>query len=186
MATAIAPVDRTQFLGGSDIAAILGVSKPREASSDLRRLVAKIVLDKESGCFLWTASLDKHGYGQFRFRGTTFRAHRAAYILLKGEILGGLDLDHLCRNPRCVNPEHLEPVAHIVNVRRGNAGQFWAQKTHCPRGHEYTPENIIRHCQSGARICRTCDLKRRRLYNRTYKRKSRARLCGKRVPNGSL
>lgn len=141
--------------------------------SNLQRLLDKI--DKTDACWLWTASLDKHGYGQFRFRGTMYRAHRAAYILHIGEVQPHLDLDHLCRNPRCVNPSHLEPVTHHENVLRGNGGRHWAEKTHCPHGHAYTPENTKRHCQSGSRICRTCDLERKRVYNRTYVRKSRKR-----------
>lgn len=139
----------------------------------IQRLMSKVSGTDRDSCVRWIASVDKHGYGQFRFRGTTYRTHRAAYILLVGEIPEGMDLDHLCSDPRCVNPDHLEPVTHAENVRRGNAGRNWAAKTHCPRGHEYTPDNVIRHCQSGARVCRTCDLERKRIYNKSYVRKSR-------------
>ena len=60
---------------------------------------------------------------------------------LKGSVSKGLELDHLCKNPRCVNPAHLEPVSHKENVRRGRAGKYCKDKTHCPKGHEYNFEN---------------------------------------------
>lgn len=94
----------------------------------------------ESGCHEWRGALSKYGYGP----------HRAAYIRAKGSIPEGLQLDHLCRNRRCVNPEHLEPVTKAENLRRARAA-----KTMCKRGHPWTPENI--HApRRGNRECLTC------------------------------
>ena len=113
-------------------------------------------VDKASdpdGCWLWLAGTAR-GYGMIDLSHSRRRAlaHRVAYELARGPIPDGLQLDHLCRNPRCVNPAHLDPVTCLENVRRGLSGVL---KTHCHKGHEYTPENLYidrknhRHC----RIC---------------------------------
>lgn len=78
-------------------------------------------------CWVWTASLGKDGYGHIHNRGAepqTMSAHRAAYIIEVGPIPDGLELDHLCLNQRCVNPKHLEPVTHLVNMRRYAAMRY--------------------------------------------------------------
>lgn len=136
--------------------------------NELSRLLAKV--NKTDSCWIWMASQNGHGYGQFRYRGMTRSAHRAAYELLVGPIPDGLDLDHICRVRNCVNPDHLEPVTHAENVRRGNSGSKWAAKTHCPHGHAYTPENTV-HYPSGSRACRTCQRGRTAIQNR--KRRAR-------------
>lgn len=73
-----------------------------------------------SGCTLWLGSTTERGYGRFTVdsqrRGLA--AHRVAYELFVGPIPAGLELDHTCRTPQCVNPNHLEPVTHAVNCRR--------------------------------------------------------------------
>lgn len=112
----------------------------------LKRFTDKV--DKTSDCWNWTASCDGKGYGQFVYKGKLSRAHRVSYMLFKGEIPEGLDLDHLCRNIKCVNPEHLEAVTRSVNLQRAILWQ--SKKTHCPRGHEY---DII---TERARRCSIC------------------------------
>src|SRR5688572_21764976 len=70
-------------------------------------------------------------------------AHRLMYVALRGPIPDGLELDHLCRNHACVNPWHMEPVTGRVNKLRGTSpSAVHAAKTHCPKGHAYTPENV--------------------------------------------
>jgi hypothetical protein len=71
-----------------------------------------------SGCWLWSGA-SSNGYGQMYFNGGVVYAHRFYFELYKRPIEAGLDLDHLCRKPGCVNPEHLEPVTRAQNVRRG-------------------------------------------------------------------
>ena len=140
------------------------------------RFWAKV--DKSGDCWLWTAAVDPRGYGAFG--GPNHRrvfAHRVAYELLKGPIPQGLELDHLCRQPSCVNPDHLEPVTHAENVRRGECGSHQRAKTHCPHGHEYTPENTV-HTKEGWRTCRTC----KRISNR--KAKARAKAAAKPLGSG--
>lgn len=130
-------------------------------------------VEKSNGCWEWTASKDPHGYGTVRNDKKTLGAHRVSYELIVGKIPDGLDLDHLCRNPGCVNPAHLEPVTHRENVRRGNAGLHCAIKTHCPHRHEYTPENTAIY-DDGLRRCRECRRLRAAKYNKIRKEKNAA------------
>jgi hypothetical protein len=102
---------------------------------------------------LWQRALDGKGYGSVSniMGKKSTKAHCIAYRLLVGEVPEGLELDHLCRNPRCCNPDHLDPVTHAVNMSRG----AHAMKTHCKHGHEYTPENTYVNPR-GSRECRVC------------------------------
>lgn len=108
-------------------------------------------------CWPWTACRNAAGYGRFalpRKGGTS--AYRVAYELIKGPVPDGLELDHLCRNHSCVNPDHLEAVTPKVNLLRGvGYAATNAAKTHCIRGHEFTEENIYRDSE-GFRQCREC------------------------------
>lgn len=119
------------------------------------RFWAKVQPDA-SGCWLWTAALNSRGYPCFGIRGRSHLAHRVAYQALVGTIPAGLEMDHLCRVPRCVNPAHLEAVTREENVRREMVAIL---PTHCPRGHAYTAENTyVKHRSNGQinRTCRTC------------------------------
>lgn len=109
-------------------------------------------------CWEWDGARNRHGYGVFSNRtlGRTFAAHRFAYEDRVGPIPDGLQLDHLCRNPPCVNPAHLEPVTGIENLRRGRSLTHMAERTHCKNGHEYTPENTYRPPSYRGRMCRAC------------------------------
>lgn len=126
-----------------------------------KRFMDKVVVNSETGCWEWTARTDKNGYGQFRYSGKTYRSHRLAFDLTVG-IPEGLHLDHLCNNPGCVNPQHLEPVSHRANVLRGEAPSAEnAKKTHCKHGHELTPDNlVVKQHQPKARYCKLCDNRR--------------------------
>lgn len=124
------------------------------------RLLCKIAVDP-SGCWLWTASVDLHGYGRINAHGRTRVAHRTLYEELRGPVPEGLTLDHLCRVRRCVNPDHLEPVTHAENVRRGEAGAHNKRKTHCKHGHEFTTETTRIRLVDGGRECLVCEKARR-------------------------
>lgn len=73
----------------------------------------------DAGCWIWQRSMDRKGYGQIRVEGRLIYSHRYMYERHVGPIHEGLELDHLCRVPACCNPQHLEPVTHAENVRRG-------------------------------------------------------------------
>jgi hypothetical protein len=113
-------------------------------------------VDKTDGCWLWTAATNEFGYGIFRIDGRNVRAHRWAYEDLVGPIPKGLVLDHLCRTPACVRPDHLEPVTQKVNSERGApGGRVWRSlKTHCPAGHPYEGDNL--YVYDGKRFCKAC------------------------------
>lgn len=119
-------------------------------------------------CLVWTGAKTLDGYGTFgsSHRGGPSRyAHRIVWEALHGPVPAGLELDHLCRNPACVDADHLEPVTHRENVLRGaGLAAENSQRTHCPRGHEYTPENTERD-RYNSRYCRECRRIRQRKHS---------------------
>lgn len=124
-----------------------------------------------NGCIVWTASLSNRGYGRFLFEGKARAAHRVAYELMVASIPAGMVIDHICHNRdlncaggshclhrRCVNPHHLEPVSQQENIHRSPHRPV--NKTHCVKGHEYTPENRAFRRRHNSDVmdyyCRTC------------------------------
>jgi hypothetical protein len=126
----------------------------------------------ESGdCWVWTGTVDRSGYGTFSVTTTVRqKAHRWAYEFLRAPIPVGLQLDHLCRNPSCVNPWHLEPVTPQVNTLRGKSPAATnATKDRCKRGHPLSGENL--RAQASGRECHECRLD---IYRRYRLRKKAA------------
>jgi hypothetical protein len=117
----------------------------------------------EDGCWNWTAGITRKGYATFwdQVQNRDRRAHRWAYEWFIGPIPEGLQIDHLCRNRRCVNPTHLEPVTARENTFRGvTIAARNAAKTHCPSGHPFDETNTYR--RKSGRDCRACRLIRYR------------------------
>lgn len=112
-----------------------------------------------SPCWTWGGYLSAAGYGRICIDGQDYYAHRLLYELHRGPIPDGLQIDPLCSYRACVNPEHLEAVTLVENVRRSNAREVARAKRlarmHCKHGHLYSLENtyITPH---GARDCRAC------------------------------
>jgi len=132
------------------------------------RFWEKVDVRGDDECWEWKAAKSK-GYGRIGGKNNTYiEAHRLAYMLVKGDIPKGYDLDHLCKNHGCVNPNHLEAVTHKENLLRGNG---WAgvnaQKTHCPRGHEY--DKVCKNVTYLMRRCSICHKEADRKYRARLK-----------------
>ena len=86
--------------------------------------IIKYEIDPNTGCWLWLRSKTSMGYGNLTIKNKQILAHRYVYEKFKGPIPEGLTLDHSCRNPICVNPDHTEPVTHAENCRRGKRAKL--------------------------------------------------------------
>ena len=127
-------------------------------SEEAQAYIRARVRVNENGCWIWQQSLSM-GYGHASWKRKQIKAHRLAYFAFVGEVPEGKELDHLCRERKCCNPEHLEPVTRRENLLRGETIPAEnAKKTKCKRGHSLDDAYIIR----GQRICRTCRLEQSR------------------------
>lgn len=121
------------------------------------------VREGSDGCWLWTGALvDGYGsigsggrYGQDGRPAPKLYAHRVAYELVVGKIPAAMQLDHLCRVRRCVNPAHLEVVTSRENSRRGVRSTV-IREARCNRGHAMVGPNVYVRPGDGREVCRAC------------------------------
>jgi hypothetical protein len=146
----------------------------RKRRDPLARFVEKVKV-VSSGCWEWQAYRDPNGYGQFFDGETNVLTHRWSYEHHVGPIPDDLVIDHLCRNPPCVNPAHLECVPMKTNTERGFLYQVFAAKaavkTHCKRGHPLSGDNL-RIDTRGDRCCKTCQREK----GKVWKQQNRERV----------
>lgn len=131
----------------------------------LERFLDKIDFpNSDDGCWQWNSTMSL-GYGQVKRPKTRqwVSAHRYAHEQWVGPIPKGLVIDHLCHNPGCVNPNHLEAVTHQENLRRGRPGGERRRYNLCPQGHPYDEANTYHH-PNGLRRCRICINRYQRSY----------------------
>lgn len=123
-------------------------------------------VEKSDSCWVWNGAVSKNGYGNFITaynRGRTSLPHRLSLEFAGVEINEGMVVDHTCRNRRCVNPSHLEPVSQKENVLReraanGESRVFRNQnsgKEFCVHGHSDW------RIEPNRRTCMTCKRNRR-------------------------
>jgi hypothetical protein len=123
--------------------------------TELLAFLRKIETHSVDECWPFVGSDNGQGYGRFCFKKKRESAHRTAYRLFVGPIPEGFVVHHTCRNRRCCNPAHLELVTPKEHVFLDLTGAYLNSiKTHCKRGHEFTPENT--RLSRGQRLCRIC------------------------------
>lgn len=129
----------------------------------------------DSGCWEWQGADNGYGYGVFHDGPSMVYSHRFSFMTLNNtSIPEGLQIDHLCRNRKCANPDHLEVVTRMVNYQRGISGILKVSITHCPKGHPYNEENTYHILKTktshGGRSCKICRDESQRAKNNILRR----------------
>jgi len=156
--------------------------KAKEIPLNSRRIWEQRFMENVSvsinGCWLWSGTIDSYGYGVFvTEKKNTFKAHRLSFALKRGYCSSELTIDHLCKNKKCVNPDHMELITNSENVTRGN-GPFMInkRKTHCINGHPLSGDNLVTfesERKLGKRQCKICHANRSRISARKYTKSSK-------------
>lgn len=125
----------------------------------------EVYTERSGDCILWTGGLNNKGYGVTGNLGRSAYVHRLSYEHFVGPIPEGMEIDHLCRVPRCLNPDHLEAVTHSTNVARGlspiQLRERHSSRTECSEGHPYDEANTYHPpATPDVRVCRECKRQR--------------------------
>lgn len=123
------------------------------------------MVNKTEGCWNWLGSTCNDGYGRISTSkaGKYIYAHRFSFELKNGQIPSGMTIDHICRNRKCVNPDHLRVVSNRENILSGiSPSAFHAKQTHCIHGHPFSGDNLIIR-KSGGRDCKECKRNRQKM-----------------------
>lgn len=162
----------------------------------VERFIAKVDAGHPLGCWVWTGSRLPTGYSRFHYGKGGGYGHRFALEFFKGLDLTDSHVDHLCRNPPCVNPDHLEAVTCRENVMRAPRhivhGDFRTTKRYpkrfCIRGHDLTDPDNLYNVKAGYRRCRACQLEKRERERKPRpprKPKPMCPECGEQMARGS-
>lgn len=132
-------------------------------SNELNRFINKI--EFTDSCWLWTAAVNKRsGRPVFSYKGVSQLAYRVSFLWWVGELINGLEIDHVCENITCVNPDHLKQVTKQENLLK----QGRSTLDSCPLGH---PKNVYGRVQKGHKYCAAC----KRLISLVYRRTGSAK-----------
>lgn len=145
----------------------------------LERFMARVLVDEQSGCWEWQGARNKGGYGRWHdpeLKRLALAYHSSWRLQGHSEVPKGYELDHLCVNPSCVNPAHLEPVTGAENRRRSRERRGLLHR--CRQGHDMTDGsgNLYRK-PNGTRVCMTCARRYRVKYNRKVRAARKAAMA---------
>ncbi len=120
--------------------------------TDIERFDCKVTAPDERGCWNWTSTKTKKGYGTFWIAGARLYAHRVRWVREHGQIPSGLCILHKCDNPSCVNPSHMQ-----TGTKAENNADMWAKGRARPGVHRGEAHGMSR--LSGSQVCEIRELR---------------------------